>query len=127
MLTGQHIDEHAVGDDFDIVRTITDVPSGVTITKAWLMVKENSADVDGSAIVTKTITTGTTTPGTVTDSGAGDGIGEVTFHMLTADTNAMDPLTDYVYGIKVQLSNGYTGHVEQGTIRLRHGIVAGEP
>jgi hypothetical protein len=120
------IDDFAVGDDFDITRTITGIPDGQTIQKAWLMIKERSEDDDADAIITKTITAGTTTPGTITDTGA-DGTGEIRFHILTADSILLTPRRSYRLGIKVEMSNSYATHIEQDTIRLAPGVVAGEP
>lgn len=86
--------------------TVPDVPSGLTMTKAYLMVKNNWTDADNSAIVSLSITSSPTASGQITDTGA-DGTGTLEF---VIGATALDAITDlsktYYTAVKVILSNG---------------------
>lgn len=86
--------------------TVPDVPSGLTMTKAYLMVKNTWTDSDGSAVVSLTITASPTASGQITDTGA-DGTGTLEFVIGTTALNAITDLSKTYYtAVKVILSNG---------------------
>jgi hypothetical protein len=118
-LTGQTIKDFAVGDDFDVIRLVTDVPAGVTIAKAWFMVKARLNDTDGSAVITKEITTSAVEgTGQIADDGDSDGAGELVFQLRTAETEDLVASKRYHYGIKVLLSNGLKDTLGTGELVL---------
>lgn len=86
--------------------TVPDVPSGLTMTKAYLMVKNTWTDSDASAVVSLTITSSPTASGQITDTGA-DGTGTLEFVIGATALNAITDLTKTYYtAVKVILSNG---------------------
>lgn len=123
-MTTIEITEHAVGDDFDIERTVTGIPAGATLTKAWFMAKASRSDADDAAVISKEITT-TLVPATgqITDTGAGDTAGEIVFYIRSADTSSLVAEKPYYFGIRVRLSTGLVDTLEWGVLKLRHAIV----
>lgn len=108
----QIIQGFAQGDDLTIRRTINNLPSGQTIVEAWLTVKldpKREPDVD-AIIGPKSITTVLSGSGQVTDDGATDGVGEVEFFVLRAETVLMIAGERYTWDIQIEpsASNIYT-------------------
>lgn len=106
---------NAPGDDYDVIRTVTVIPSGDSIAKAWLTVKQNDTDLDASALVLLAITTASTAEGQITDSGAGDLSGAITFRLAPAHTRLIGT-TLRKYDIQVKSTNGKVYTVETGNI-----------
>lgn len=111
------IDDFVNGDDLEIERTITAIPSGVLIEFAWLMVKHNYNDLDSKAIISK-IATGSNTidQGWVFDTGLDDGEATVRFYLTPADTQLLYAYSEYPYSIKIKLNNGRINTPELGII-----------
>jgi hypothetical protein len=86
--------------------TVPDVPDTLTMTKAYLMIKNRWTDEDVDALVTLTITSSPIADGVISDTGA-DGTGTLEF-VIAADS--LEDITDlgktYYTAIKVILSNG---------------------
>lgn len=105
----------AAGDDLEIRRTLdrseSTLPSGSTITKAWLTVKTALADADVDAVVQKEVTT-TDVVGTgrIEDDGTGDTDPVIRFDLTPTDTRAIG-VTHRKYDIQVLTSDSkiYTG------------------
>ncbi len=86
--------------------TVPDVPDTLTITKAYLMVKNNWTDADGAAVVNLSITSSATASGQITDTGA-DGTGTIEFIFgATTLAGIVDFKRNYYTAVKVILSNG---------------------
>ena len=81
------ITDFATGDDLDIIRTITNVPSGQLISTASLVVRELEAST--TAILTKTITTTLTPDGVITAN-------QLLFVLSGGNTLLLNP-GNYVY------------------------------
>ena len=114
-LEGRIIDI-VLGDDWEVTRTITNVPSGVTITRSYFTVKANESDLDAAAIFQKDIDPVLdNTQGHITDTGA-DGTGAVTFYLQAADTVLMSANVPYFYDIQLVLSNNRLNTPEKGLI-----------
>lgn len=101
------------GDDLDVTRTVTAVPSGQTLTEAWLTLKSKITDADPGLL--QKVITPTSAPGIgqITNTGA-SGSGAVLFQLTGADTLALPTGTPVLYDIKVKTSAGKIYTVEQG-------------
>lgn len=116
------IDNLVAGDDLQITRTITGVPSGATLSDAWFTVKSADADADAEKIIQKAITP-TDVPGTgeITDTGA-DGTGAVRFDLTDVDTALLEPGREYVYDVQVKTDGGAIYTPEKGRIKSVQGV-----
>lgn len=104
------------GDDLDIVRSVSDIPVGQTVTNAILTIK---SDVSSSIIIQKQITsTLSAGVGQITDTGAG-GTAVVKFFLTggtAGDTTDLDAETAYPYDIQLKTSANKHYTPEKGTI-----------
>ena len=110
------------GDGFSLRRDVI-VPPGLTVTKAYLTVKTNQTDNDGSALFQKAITT-TNSAGTgqVEDAGAS---GTAVLRFDITSTNSQAPAKDtlvyfslrviYSDGTDITLENGMTSWASSTT------------
>lgn len=103
-----------IGNDFDFERTLTDVPVGAVLSKAWLTIKNNWWDADVDAIIQKAITS-SANPGVgqITDTGA-DEIGTVFFQLTNTDTSLLYPDRIYWYDCQVKTNTGKIYTAEKG-------------
>lgn len=110
------------GDDFDIVRDVTDVTETDPLVKAWLTIKTALSVPDGSATIQKVITTSNVigTGHIVQDGGPGTGDGTATlrFNMTAANTALLGSTVKYVYDVQVKTASGKISTPDKGTIRL---------
>lgn len=107
---------YVVGDDLEIRRTITGLPSPIAI--AWLTVKRYSEQEDTDAVVSKKITT-TDVPGTgrIVEAGGVGVDGDLRFDLVPADTRLLGSLT-WIHDLQLKLDNGKIYTVEIGTVDL---------
>jgi hypothetical protein len=113
----ESITDFMAGDAFEIERTLTGIPTGQSITKAWLTIKAEQSDADDDAIVQKIITAvDSATDGQITDDGAGDGSAVVLFRLRPADT-ALLAGRGYFFDIQVLLSTGDPNTPIKGSIQ----------
>ena len=111
------IDDFVNGDDLEIERTITGVPSGILVERAWFMVKHKYTDIDDDAIISKLATSiNTADQGWVADDGSGDGEATIRFYLTPADTELLYAYSEYPYSIKVKLDNDRVNTPELGLI-----------
>jgi hypothetical protein len=105
------------GDDLDIRRTIQNIPSGQTLTDAWMTVRATNL---ATVIFTKQITTVLTAgQGQITDNGATDQEGAVWFQLRggeTGDTVLLAAGTAYPFDIQTKTSSGKFYTPVKGTI-----------
>lgn len=117
------INNLVVGDDIDIERTITNVPEGDSLVKAWFTVKARETDPDINAIFQKTITASYVAgQGEITDDGAGDQQGAVTFELTNVDTLLLVGDTAYYYDLQVKTANAKIYTPEKGQLTMRKQI-----
>ena len=110
------LDIEVLGDDFEVPRIIGNLPSGVTLSKAYFTVKANESDLDADAIFQKTITSVLdNAQGQITDTGA-DGTGAYVFYLQAADTVLMTANVRYFYDIQLVLSNNRLKTPEKGQV-----------
>lgn len=91
---------------FHLRVVITGLPSGVTLSKAWLTLKALPTDVD-PGVLQKTITTTLVAgSGQITDDGTTDQAGALAFIFTAANTAALTAGRSYPFDVKVLYSNG---------------------
>jgi hypothetical protein len=110
------------GNTYRYTRTITGIPAGDSIVKAWTTFKSNKNNAD-PGLFQKAITT-TNVPGTgqITDTGAGDTIGAVRFDWMRADTDLLTPGNVIFFDLKVLTAAGDLYTVVLGTIKTDQGV-----
>lgn len=85
------------GDTLPIDLTVTNVPAGTTIVKAWLTFKKSSGDADDAATtIQKVITSGFTGTTTVT----------FTITLSASETAQFAPNTNYLWDVQVKDAAG---------------------
>ena len=122
------IDEHVRGNDLDVIRTVSVVPTSQTIAEAWLRVDEIAPA--GTELFSKHITpTLVAGEGQIEDTGAGDGIGLLRFEITHTNSLLMDTggtvavPKAHPYGIQIKTSGGKIYEFEQGVINCVDEIV----
>jgi hypothetical protein len=120
------IDDIMIGTHKGIRRFIRGVDEGLTITHAWLTVKENITKTDAQALFQKAVTGAVTIAGTILDDGE-EGIADIIFYLYPADTIRLNPRRYYPYDVVVQTSDNKYYPVDEGAIitRPRVGRVTG--
>ena len=122
------IDEHVRGNDLDVIRTVSIVPTGQTITDGWLRVNEITPA--GTQVfevhITPTLVAGS---GQIEDTGAGDGIGLLRFEITHTNSLLLDANGTFAvpkahpYAIQIKTSGGKIYEFEQGVINTIDEIV----
>lgn len=108
------ITDFSVGDDIDIYRTVTNIPTGQVIESA--VMEFRLFEADETPFLTKTISTTATLSGQITDTGA-DGTGEVVFTLQDTDTDNFTPGVWHYYSIKIETDAGKNFTPERGKIK----------
>lgn len=129
-MTHVTISDFVSGDTVTLNRpTVTDIPAGRVLAKAWLTIKASETDAD-PGIIQKIITTALQLGvGQITDVGDGSGshpVGEgaLAFVLSAADTALLSPLKLYYYDIQLQFDNGNLTTPEKGTMQFGQGVTA---
>jgi hypothetical protein len=98
------------GDDFDVVRTVTDLPDGRTVDKAWLTVLVNLDDPDSEAVLQKEITDAdVAAQGVIEDTGSGSGAdreARVRFRLQRTETREIRGRPKHHFDVQLQLDDG---------------------
>jgi hypothetical protein len=113
---GEEIPTQAIGDDFRVGRTYTDVPAGAVLTKAWFTVKKSLRMADADALIHKEITTVESADGHIYEANSDDGIISMYFNPSAAETIDAEPDVLYEYGIKIKDHLGLVHTLEKGFI-----------
>lgn len=100
-----------VGDDYDVVRTITGVPDGATVDEGKLTIKKSEFDADEDAVIRKTVTTSISADGVITIDSVGT---SVLFQLSAAETALLSPYEMYEYDIQVKTDTNKTFTRERG-------------
>ena len=108
------------GDDLEIRRTVTDLPS--PIEAAWLTLKLYPSQPDGEAKLQKKVTT-TDVPGTgqIVVAGGPGVDGDLRFDLTPADTTDLRTKR-YVHDIQIKLVTDKIYTIEKGTLQLTAGV-----
>lgn len=111
------------GDDFQIVREITNVNTGQHLTNAWLTIKENNWD--STYIIQKAITSSDVPlQGVISDTGDTDTVANVKFNLTADETILLKPFYSYVYDIQVKTNTDLIYTPEIGTITAQASITS---
>jgi hypothetical protein len=124
-LLNQVISGYVGLDNLSIPYTVTDIPVGRTMTKAWLTIKTQKEDAD-PGILQKVITTAPQAGiGQITDPGA-SGTGQLLFLIAPSDFSAaaLVALVTYEYDIQVKFDDGGIATLELGKITFEQGVTA---
>lgn len=113
-----------IGDDRRIERTFTGLPTGHTVTRAWLTIKKRPSDADINALIQKTITASQTDDGQITDASSSGGSIAMYFDLDTTDTNGMPTRKPCHYDIQVKTDAGDIHTLEVGTVVFVQGVTA---
>lgn len=113
---GTKIRNKTAGDDWTIRRRVVNIPTGQTLTKAWLTVKMSLDEEDSAAIIQKVVDTSEVDGvGCIEDNGAG-GTGVVRFDLTKDDTVKLRPWQTYYYDMQVKTSQNKYDTPDDGTI-----------
>lgn len=119
--TGEKVGPIVIGDDFTIQRTYTDVPVGVTITKAWLTIKSSDGQIDADALMQLDITPTLSANGQITDADTTGGSIAMVFKLPRAKTALATPNLQYGYDVQVLASDGLIHTMELSVIYFARG------
>lgn len=112
-----------VGDDAEILCTITLVPVGQEITKAWFTLKRRKTDADVAALVQKAVTA-TDVPGTgqITDTGLADQTAAVRFDIPAVNSTAIPSGRAWPWDVQIKLTGGKIVTIAHGTMTWQEQI-----
>ena len=105
-----------LGDDVQVIRTVTGIDSGQVVEKAWLTIKERYAETDAAAALQMEITEVDSADGQITDPGSGDVGAALLFRIADDDYDDLVGLTAYYYDIQLLLDDGVISTIEVGTV-----------
>lgn len=106
------------GDDLRVHVTVTGIPAGQTVVKAWLTIKSKRSDADNQAIAQKILTAGFSHTGTDPVTATWN------FDLTAGDTAICKPQTTYEYDIQVKTSTGLLDTPITGQIVFEQGVTA---
>lgn len=120
----QTITGKVAGDDLRIDRQYIDLPTGITITKAWFTIKNRLSDADADAVLgPKEITTSATDAGQITDAtSTGDLAIALYFDLTHEETALLRPYKAYFYDVQVRTTTGAIYTCELGRIVMQRGV-----
>jgi hypothetical protein len=105
-----------IGDDFDVIREVTNIDDGDSLVEARLTIKEDENDSDEDASVRKFIDPAGGADGQITDPGSSAGTGEILFELSHEDTAGLLPYKVYSYDIQVKTEAGKIFTRERGIL-----------
>lgn len=118
----EELKDIVIGDDRRISRVYATLPTGYTISKAWLTIKKRQTDADVDALIQKTITASLTDAGQITDASTASGSIALYFDLDTTDTDGMPTRKPCHYDIQIKTSDGDIHTLEMGTVTFVQGI-----
>lgn len=109
------ISNFSCGADLTISRTMTDLPSGLHLNLARLVIKRDLGDALSDALVNKLVSVTLTVDGQITDPGTVSRVGAVTFYLSETDTTTLVEPKWFEIQCTTSDSKLYTSH--RGVIR----------
>jgi hypothetical protein len=110
-------EQFVVGDDAEILVTpLSNVPSGQILTKAWFTLKVKRSDADPGVL--QKVITDIDSPGNghITDTGAGDTVGELRFDLPRAETASLTPDRTYYWDIQAKTDGDKLVTIRRGRV-----------
>jgi len=119
------INGYVAGDDLTIIENVTNIPVGRSMVKAWLTIKVAREDAD-PGVVQKVITTvAVIGVGQITDDGAGDQVGQLTFILTAADTGTTLTVNKaYFFDEQIKFDDGSIATLKAGKISFEPGVTS---
>lgn len=119
---------YVAGDKLDVLRVVPSIPTGRTVVKAWMTVKNLATDADPGVmqkIITSTPVAGVgqiTAPG---DGSGGQPVGTASFffEFSSTDTATLGATQRYAYDIKMKLDDGSPATLEVGGPPIQGGLM----
>lgn len=113
------------GNDLDVIRTVSPIPSGQTVTDGWLRV--DAPDPPGGLLFQKHITTTLVAgEGQIEDSGSGDGVAVLRFEITNDNSALMTGGENHAYGIQIKTSGLKIYEFEIGVFPVVEQVVVSE-
>jgi hypothetical protein len=119
--TGMKIDPVVIGDDFQVTRIYTGLPTNITIDMAWFTVRET--EVSPAALIQKIITPTESISGHIVMANTQLGYLEMFFDATRGETINAN-LGGYVYDIQVRTTLNKIYTMEKGTITFISGVTS---
>lgn len=92
-------------DHFTMIVAVSLLPTGITVTKAWMTIKAVPTDVDPGVIQKTITTTAVSGVGQITDNGATSGSATLQFDYVPGDTFLLTAKRQYYWDIQVKYSD----------------------
>lgn len=118
-LNSQIASGYVAGNTFNIPRVVPAIPTGLTISKAWLTIKVNETDADPGVVqkaITSTLVAGQGQITAIGDGTGGEpvGTGALFFIITSADSTLLGAGKKYVFDVKLKFSDGSFATTERG-------------
>ncbi len=110
------MDELMIGTDYSVRRIIRGIPDNLTLEEAWLTVKENVTKTDAQAIFQRHVNGTPSAEGEIIADGGSDGVADIIFYMIPANTILLTPFKNYLFDIQVELSDGRFYAADEGVV-----------
>lgn len=121
------VEDVVPGTAKELTRTITGIPTGQTLTRAWLVAKEYYGDTEAEALFLKAIDADDRPGvGQITDNGDTDREGALRFDLDPSDTIKFTAYVPAPYAIWVETSAGQWSlyPYEQGEFHPTPGVIS---
>lgn len=118
------INDLVVGDNYDIIRTVTNVPSGQYLTNGWLTIRENWWNA--TYVVQKHITAVLSSGGIISDTGENDTIANVIYSLSSTDTLLLHANYGYTYDLQVKTNENKYFTLETGILTPNESVTWGD-
>ena len=119
------ISGYVAGDDLTIIENVTSIPVGRSMVKAWLTIKAAREDSDPGVIQKVITTVAVAGVGQITDDGAGDQIGQLTFILTATDTGTTLTVGKaYYFDEQIKFDDGSIATLKIGKISFELGVTA---
>lgn len=113
------------GDNLQVERDVTGVPTGDPLVKAWMTFKVDASVLDASATLQKIITVNAVQgTGQITQNGSelqGNGTATTIFQLTAADTALLGSERTYFWDIQAKTVAGDIYTPDKGSIKLDQG------
>lgn len=109
------------GDSFEITLSVPLIPSGRTVTKAWLTIKEVATDPD-PGVIQLVIDSDLSADGQITADGSTESLAGLLFLFTPVNTALLTPGVIYPFDIQLQYDDLTIWTLGKGTISAGQGV-----